>query len=154
MNFSIVEYQPEYRDWVRILNEEWLRKYFEVEPSDVVQLGDPETHILSKGGYICFAKTPTAGMVGVGALMRLEPGGYELSKMAVTQAHQGNGIGKAIALHCIEEAKRRQSHTLILYTNSCLNAAIHLYETLGFERVSLEHSPYKRGDTKMKLSFS
>ena len=154
MKYSIVEFSSPYREYIRILNEEWLSKYFTVEASDKVQLADPEIHILDKGGYICFAKMEDGTIAGTGALMQVEPGVFELSKMAVTESHQGKGIGRAIAVHCIEEARRRECHTLMLYTNSRLMAAIHLYETLGFSHVELGSSPYARGDTRMSMNLS
>jgi len=153
MNVSIVEFQSEYRDWVRILNEEWLRKYFYVESSDAVQLGDPETHILQKGGYICFARSEDGQIVGVGALMVAEPGVVELSKMAVTASFQGSGIGRKIAVHCLEKAKAMGYRKVILYSNRRLKSAIHVYENLGFREVPMVGKTYARADIKMELNL-
>ncbi len=154
MSISIVEYQPAFREAVRRLNEAWLSAYFVVEPSDRVQLGDPETHILQKGGYLCFAATDEAEVVGVGALMWVKPGVYELSKMAVDPAFQGCGIGRRIAVRCLQEARQRGASRVILYTNSRLQAAIHLYESLGFVSVPLREAPYGRADRRMELELA
>jgi hypothetical protein len=35
----------------RMLNEEWISRYFVLEPKDIETLGDPETMILRKGGF-------------------------------------------------------------------------------------------------------
>jgi len=53
---QIVEYRPEYRDSYRLLNEEWLRKYFKVEPTDEEFLADPEGRVIAHGGAILFAR--------------------------------------------------------------------------------------------------
>lgn len=158
MNFQIIEYDSVYRESIRILNEEWLRKYFVVEPSDVVQLGDPESWILGKGGYICFARLRSARpqgqrIVGVGALMPVSDGVVELAKMAVSERFQGKGIGRAIVLHCLVTARKMGGSRIVLYTNSRLLSAIHLYEDFGFEYVDLKKAPYQRADRKMELSL-
>lgn len=51
----IVEFAPRWRDDFARLNLEWLQRWFAVEPIDREVLGDPETHILQRGGHVLFA---------------------------------------------------------------------------------------------------
>ncbi len=153
MNFNIIDFESVYRDSVRILNEAWLKKYFVIEPRDVIQLADPEGEILSKGGYICFAKTDDDKVVGVAALMVVADAVCELSKMAVDEEAQGYGIGRALAEHCLKKAESMCCRSVILYTNTRLETAVALYRKLGFYEIELEQGTYGRANLKMELNL-
>lgn len=56
MNFEIISYSEEYKDYLRILNYEWLQKYFRIEEGDVYSLSNPKAAIIDKGGYIFLLK--------------------------------------------------------------------------------------------------
>ncbi|MDB4013613.1 hypothetical protein N9475_01320 [Flavobacteriaceae bacterium] len=49
---EICEYSPALRSYFKTLNEEWLKKYFTVEPFDAALLENCESEIINKGGYI------------------------------------------------------------------------------------------------------
>jgi GNAT superfamily N-acetyltransferase len=78
---------------------------------------------------------------------------YELAKMAVTDAFQGKGIGKALIEHCIREAAALGAKTLILYSNTKLTAAINLYKKYGFTEIPAGDSHYVRSNIKMQMSI-
>jgi hypothetical protein len=40
----------------RRLNEEWIMRYFKLEPKDELAFADPQATILAKGGRIFFAE--------------------------------------------------------------------------------------------------
>ena len=151
---QIIEFEPRYRDFFRLLNEEWLIKYFYIEPIDKTILGDPETYILSKGGYIFFARYHDE-IVGTCALINQGEFGYELSKMAVTEKYQGLKIGQKLAEAVIEKAKNIKQAKIFLETNSKLSPAISLYEKLGFkhQKPRFDQSKYERADVYMELEF-
>ncbi|HMT13008.1 MAG TPA: hypothetical protein PKA39_15475, partial [Ignavibacteria bacterium] len=46
---EIVNYSPELKEHFRVLNYEWLTKYFTVEPEDKKLLEDPENEIIVNG---------------------------------------------------------------------------------------------------------
>jgi ribosomal protein S18 acetylase RimI-like enzyme len=73
--------------------------------------------------------------------------------MATTASAQGKGVGKLMITHCIEEAKKRNAKKLILFSNTKLEPAIHLYRKFGFKEVPLENSTYARSNIKMELSL-
>lgn len=134
------------------LNREWLERYFSLEPIDRQVLGDPVTHIIGKGGMIWFAWLADR-VVGTCALMPApsEEGVYELTKMAVTEAAQGRGIGRLLLEEAVAWYHQIGGRRLFLETNSRLLPAIRLYETLGF--VHMPHPPgervYSRADVYM-----
>src|SRR5579862_9631843 len=77
----------------RSLNEEWITRYFRVEPKDEVSFADPQETILNRGGRILFA-VKDGRPVGCCALLAMSPGNFEVGKMAVAESAQGCGIGR------------------------------------------------------------
>jgi ribosomal protein S18 acetylase RimI-like enzyme len=146
---EIIEFSSENRSFIKDLNYEWLQKYFAIEPSDEKQLSDPEKEIIDKGGYIFYAEIE-GKIAGTVSLLKQQEVVYELGKMATTESSRGKGIGNALIQHCIHFAKGLNAKKLILYSNTKLQAAIHLYKKYGFEEVPLENSHYKRSDIKME----
>jgi len=146
---EIVNYTEETREYVKTLNYEWLEKYFVVEPNDVIQLADPGKEIIDKGGLIYYAKYK-GSIVGTASLLKVEHGVYELGKMAVSENAQGLGIGKVLIEHCIQIAKQMGIGRLVLYSNTKLKPAIHLYKKYGFTEIVLEPGHYGRANIKME----
>jgi putative acetyltransferase len=139
----------------RRLNEEWIRRYFVLEPKDMQTLADPEGTILSSGGRIFFA-VRDGEAVGCCALAAMSPGEFEVVKMAVTESCQRVGAGRRLLEKAIAEARASGATRLFLETNSKLQPAIHLYETLGFRHLPAERvppSPYARANVFMELLF-
>lgn len=125
-------FRPELREHFYRLNAEWLGKYYKIEPIDHAVLSEPEKHILEPGGQIFFALVGDE-VVGTCALMPESPGVYELTKMAVTEGHQGLGLGRRLIEAVIDEFRRRGGTELFLESQRKLQAALKLYESVGFE---------------------
>jgi len=149
---EIINYSEENKIFIKKLNVEWLEKYFSVEPNDEKQLSSPKEEILDKGGLIFYA-CYQGEIVGCAALMKVDEHTYELSKMAVTQTHQGLGIGKRLMEHCLEVARTHNFKSLILYSNTKLQTAIEMYRKHGFKEISFESTHYKRANIKMVLDL-
>jgi GNAT superfamily N-acetyltransferase len=147
---EIVDYTEETREFVKTLNYEWLEKYFRVEPVDVISLADPQKEIIDKEGQIFYAKY-NGEIVGTASLLKIEDGVYELGKMAVTEQAQGLGIGSVLLEHSLRVAKQSGIKKLIIYSNTKLRSAIHLYRKYGFEEIPLEAGHYDRANIKMEL---
>jgi DNA-binding MarR family transcriptional regulator/GNAT superfamily N-acetyltransferase len=128
----IVPFAPELREHFYRLNAEWLAKYFQIEPIDHAVLSEPEKHILEPGGSIVFALLGDE-VVGTCALMPDSPGVFELTKMAVTNGHQGLGIGRKLMEAMIAEYHRLGGKELFLESQKRLQPALRLYESVGFE---------------------
>lgn len=148
-NVQIVEFSEELLEPIKTLNYEWLEKYFRIEDGDVVTLSNPQKHIIDKGGHICYAKL-NGEIVGTASLLKKSETVYELGKMAVSDKAQGVGIGTILLEHCVNVAKQKQIRTLILYSNTILQPAIHLYRKYGFEEIELESGLYERANIKME----
>jgi ribosomal protein S18 acetylase RimI-like enzyme len=146
---EIIEFSEELSEPIKTLNYEWLEKYFSVEEGDVASLSNPQKYIIDKGGHIYYAKL-NGEIVGTASLLKKNKTVYELGKMAVNDKAQGHGIGTILLEHCLNIAKQKQITTLILYSNTILQSAIHLYRKYGFEEVELESGLYERANIKME----
>ncbi len=58
----------------------------------------------------------------------------ELRLLAVSAAARRQGVGKALVQECLRRAARAGADALGLHTSASMQAAIHLYEQLGFIR--------------------
>ena len=149
---EIVDFQPEYAESFRSLNEEWITQYFVIEDSDRKMLNDPRGYILNRGGAILIALLD-GKPVGTCALIKMKEGEFELAKMAVSPAAQGKRIGWKIGSATIEKAKKLGAERVYLETNSVLKPAISLYYKLGFKDVEGVDSPYDRCNVQMEMKL-
>jgi ribosomal protein S18 acetylase RimI-like enzyme len=149
---EVIPYTVELREPIKSLNIEWLERYFVVEQDDTLQLNNPQEQIIDKGGMIFYAQMRHE-IVGTAALMKVDDGVYELGKMAVTEAARGHGIGNILMQHCLAVARERSIRKLVLYTNTILEPALHLYRKYGFTEVPLEAGHYQRANVKMEKRF-
>lgn len=151
----IVDFDPRWRDDFARLNIAWLQRWFVVEPVDREVLGDPETHILAKGGRILFAllegEDGGERPVGTVALKREGEGVYELTKMAVEEGHRGAGIGRRLMEGALQAYRELGGHELFLESSSKLAPALTLYESVGFRHYPAPRpgSHYHRADVYM-----
>lgn len=137
----------------RTLNEEWITRYFTLEPKDRETLNDPENQILKKGGRV-FMAYAGGQPVGCVALIPTGEGVLELSKMAVSPAMRGMGIGRRLLGYAVEQARLLGAKTLFLGSNAKLQDAVHLYESVGFRHVPADKIPpmaYTRANVFMEL---
>ena len=137
----------------RRLNEEWITRFFRIEPKEELILANPQRTILDTCGRIFFASAGDR-CVGCCALIRLKDKEFEVAKMAVEPACQGAGIGRRLLGAVIEEARVAGAQRLYLETNHVLQPAIRLYESLGFKHIDPDRvipSAYARADVYMEL---
>jgi GNAT superfamily N-acetyltransferase len=145
------DFRPGDQPIFRQLNEEWISQYFILEPADLKALDHPEEYILQPGGHILLAEAGGQA-VGTCALIKMADGGYELAKMAVSPAAQGQGIGLLLGEAAIAWVRSLGGHRVYLESNSKLAPALHLYRKLGFRDVAHPNpSPYARADVQMEL---
>jgi ribosomal protein S18 acetylase RimI-like enzyme len=112
-------------------------------------LGNPQKHILDKGGSI-FMASSNEEIAGTVALKFVEPGVYEFTKMAVDEKFRGLKIGLILSEAAIVKAKQQGADKIILYSNTILAPAISLYRKLGFKEIPLD-GVYERSNIKMEL---
>jgi ribosomal protein S18 acetylase RimI-like enzyme len=147
---TIREFQPGDEDAFRQLNEEWIVRYFGIEPKDSETINHPQSAILDPGGRIFFAVLD-GKCVGCCALVPTGPGEFEVAKMAVTASCQGMGLGRRILGAVIEGARTSGARRLFLETNHTLAPAIHLYESMGFRHMAPIPTKYVRADVFMEM---
>jgi len=155
-NVSVREFEAGDEAAFRRLNEEWITRYFKLEPKDELAFANPQETILNKGGRIFFAVRSYGGgeeVLGCCALLAIGPAEFEVGKMAVTASAQGLGLGRRLMEHVISAAKAAGAKRLFLETNHALTPAIRLYESVGFTHIPKERaqpSPYERADVPME----
>jgi ribosomal protein S18 acetylase RimI-like enzyme len=150
---EIIDFDATFVYRYKELNTAWLQKYFYVEPIDEEMLGQPKENILDKGGFIFFAKMDNE-IAGTVALLQNNKDEYEIGKMAVDERHQGQKIGHLLMERCIEKCKELGVKKVILYSNTILKPAIHLYQKFGFREVPIINSEYKRSNIKMEKNIA
>jgi GNAT superfamily N-acetyltransferase len=137
------------------LNEEWIHAYFSIEPADRRTLDDPFGAIVGTGGDVLLARSGGVAL-GCVALLPEGHGVYELSKMAVAPDARNRGIGRRLIEAAIERARALGATSLFLGSNSRLESAVHLYESVGFTHVPPDEigpMPYARANVFMRLEL-
>ena len=140
----------------RALNEEWLKRYFVMEPADHAVFDDPVGQIIAPGGVILLAEEGEQ-IIGCCALLAQpdDPQTYAVAKLAVTASFQGRQVGRRLMEAAIARARVLRATRLVLITNSGLQPARQLYEKLHFTYMDPAQASmlgqFKRGDTFMEL---
>jgi DNA-binding MarR family transcriptional regulator/N-acetylglutamate synthase-like GNAT family acetyltransferase len=141
------------RDFYEI-NAEWISTMFHLEHTDREVLENPRERIIEPGGAILFVEAPGLGIVGSCALQKTGEGSFELTKMGVRANARGLKAGEFLLAAIIDRAKAMRAGNLYLLTNRRCEAAIHLYEKLGFEHdaeiMAKYGSRYERSDVAMR----
>ena len=149
---QIRDFEPQYAAAFKALNEAWITKHYVMEPKDEELLNDPEGQIIARGGLIPFA-IEDGEPVGCCAMIPMADGGFELAKMAVSEAHRRKGIASLLIEACARRAEAKGASRLYLESGVELVPAIALYERLGFVHLPPERrpsSPYARVDVWME----
>ena len=150
---EIIDYQPIYAEDFKRINYAWIEKYFGVEAPDRKILEEHQSYVLDKGGAILFAKYGDE-IVGTCALIKIDQDTYELAKMGVLEGYQGLKIGRKLGEAIIQKAKEKGAKKVVLETNGKLEAALRLYQKLGFREDGCPPaSPYDRCDVQLVLEF-
>jgi ribosomal protein S18 acetylase RimI-like enzyme len=73
---------------------------------------------------------------------QLEMQSPEVRLLAVAPGARGRGVGFALMNACIDQAARAKAQSITLHTNDMMQAAVRLYERMGFQRApELDFSP-------------
>lgn len=74
--------------------------------------------------------------------------------MAVDPSFHGLKIGQKLLSFAIDFSKSNQWESIVLYSSTKLDAALHIYRKYGFIDVALEDKlTYLRSDVKMELNL-
>ncbi|MFK4871753.1 GNAT family N-acetyltransferase [Novosphingobium sp. ZW T3_23] len=140
------------------INAEWIEAMFRLEPTDRDVLENPRRCIVDPGGTILFVEAQGLGVVGACALQKTGERSFELTKMGVRQSARGLKAGEFLLAAMIGRAREMGADPLYLLTNRHCEAAIHLYEKLGFrhdaEIMAQYGARYERCDVAMRYAGS
>lgn len=153
MNIEIGVFRPEHTSRFAELNREWLEKYHLMEPSDEAQLADPQTHFLTDGGQI-FVALHSGNVIGTCAAVPHGVDEFEIAKLAVAAEFRGQGVARRLVEHCIAYVRARNVRRIVLVSNSQLQPALRLYQSLGFRHCAVpEIRAYANADVYMELNL-
>jgi len=149
---QILSYSPELNPYFKSINTAWVEELFSLEPFDIAQFEDPEEVIVKPGGTIIFAKLGEE-IVGTVALYKTAEDTFEMIKMGVSPVAQGKGVGMILGKAILEKAKEMGARKVVLYSNTKLKPALHIYQKLGCTSVIPEAGKYCRCDVKMEIEL-
>lgn len=129
---AIREYADDLAKDFYTINAEWIGAMFTLEAKDREILENPRATILDPGGFILFVESAELGVIGTCALMKVDEGVFELTKMGVLASARGRKAGELLLEAALSRASAMAIDTLYLLTNAKCVAAIALYEKLGF----------------------
>lgn len=149
---KIVTYKPQYKERFIELSRLWIEKYFSLEAEDEATLTQVD-ELIKKGAMIYFAIEENQ----VIAACMIKPLGkkvWEVGKLATDERYQSKGAGSQVFSACLEYARRNHAEKIILFSNTVLEPAIHLYEKFGFQSIQVTESEYARCNYQAELILS
>lgn len=150
---KIISFKDEHQPYFDRFNRKWIEQDFAMEPVDEFVLTNPGKAILEDGGAILMAEYNgiIAGTVG---LRKVDDATYEFTKMAVDENFRRRGIAEALSYASFEKAKQLGAKKVILYSNTKNDAAIKMYEKIGFRHLPVEPGVYARANVKMEIKIN
>lgn len=102
-----------------------------------------EKTFLSNQGerYLNLKVVENGTMVGF-AIVQVVLDEATLFNIAVKPDHQGQGLGRYLLEHLIEQLKQKHVTTLWLEVRASNTKAIHLYQSMGFNEAAIRHNYY------------
>jgi DNA-binding MarR family transcriptional regulator len=132
LGLTILRYDDTLAHHFHDINAEWIGAMYQLEQADREVLENPRERIIDAGGDILFVAAEGLGIVGTCALRKTGEGEFELTKMGVLASARGRKAGEFLLRAVIARAADMGAETLYLLSNRKSEAAIHLYEKLGF----------------------
>lgn len=149
--FEIIDYEEQYKPELLAISLPWLEENDILEDSDLEQLEHPE-RILASGGRIFLARMGEE-IVGMMMLELFGDGICEPFKYGVKEAYRNQGIGHALMDVTLETARALGQHTAVLTSHHSLKAALHIYESYGFQHTQHDHVAFELSDVAMQLKL-
>ena len=156
-SLRILEYSDDLATAFLESNELWIRDMFTLEAHDRHVLEHPRETIIDPGGHILFVQELDGPVLGTCALQHDDEGLVELTKMGVIPESRGKGAGEFLLRAALERVRELGlEDRLYLLTNARCEAAIHLYEKVGFQHdadiLARFRKRYERADVAMRYA--
>ncbi len=101
------------------------------------------TQELSEPSARCYVAELEACIAAyAGVRMVMEEG--EVTNIAVAQHYRGNGIGRRLLQHLLDEAKKSKLRNIFLEVRKSNEAAMALYVSCGFQQIGLRKNYYQK----------
>ena len=104
------------------------------------------TRIVPPQGLI-LVMTVDGKLIGMGAVVELEPNIGEIKRMFIRPLFRGQGHGKELLMKLVEQGRQFGFTTLRLETADFFEAARHLYRSIGFKDID----QYSGGEVSLCL---
>jgi len=92
-------------------------------------------------GYDCWVITDQQKIIGHGVLS-VAAGESHLLNLAVSPDYQGQGIGRQMLAHLMDIARVKSADMILLEVRPSNKAAIHIYESIGFNEIGCRKAYY------------
>lgn len=118
----------------------------EIPPLDLLLLADPSRKLVEeyvKRGH-CYVAEMDSHQIGVYVLLPTRPDTVELVNVAVSESLHGQGYGKQLVNHAIEQARELGYTTIEVGTGSTGVAQLALYQKCGFRMTGIDRDFFVR----------
>ena len=92
-------------------------------------------------GYECIVATENEEIIAH-AVLSIAADESHILNLSVDKKHQGQGVGKQVLQYLINLARLKSAHTIFLEARPSNTAAIHLYESAGFNEIGCRKAYY------------
>jgi len=147
-------YSDDLNDAFKKLTAEWMTDEGLLSEGDLEAIANPMADIIGPGGAVLFAEVASAGVIGVGALRKIDDdGAFELVHLGITKAARGAGVGEKLMRALIDRAQELGAKTLFLLSREQLKPALKLYEKMGFIRSEEIMTRYGGRDARVEVAM-
>lgn len=142
---KIITYDAKYKDIFIEYNKEWIIEYFgtlEKEDEETFENIDSE---LENGAMIYFAIEDNE-VLATCMSRCMQNDIWEMCKLASNKNRNHKGAGSAVFEAAMNWAIEHGAKKILLFSNSKLKPAIHIYEKFGFKELKIDDYGYARGN--------
>ncbi|MCQ6557549.1 GNAT family N-acetyltransferase [Paenibacillus mendelii] len=118
----------------------------EMPPMELLLLADPSERLVTaylQRGY-CYVAEMNNEVVGVYVLLPTRPDTIEIVNVAVEESHHGQGIGKQLVNHAVEQARVMGYKTIEIGTGNSGVVQLALYQKCGFRMTGIDRDFFIR----------
>jgi len=92
-------------------------------------------------GYRCWVLEYESDIIGY-AVMSIAVNEAHLLNISIKSSHQNQGLGREFVIQMCDVAKESSADTILLEVRPSNHAAVHLYDSIGFNEVGIRKNYY------------